>query len=72
MALIAAVCIPFFALLVLLYNKKIVEGQRNVMVSYAVVSLMILGIVWILNGQLKLGELMAIYSLPTWGNGFMN
>jgi ATP-binding cassette subfamily B protein len=35
MALIASVCIPFFILLVILYNRKIVEGQRKVMVSYA-------------------------------------
>lgn len=35
MALIASACIPFFIILVILYNKKIVEGQRNVMVSYA-------------------------------------
>jgi ATP-binding cassette subfamily B protein len=35
MALIAAACIPFFILLVILYNRKIVEGQRSVMVSYA-------------------------------------
>jgi ATP-binding cassette subfamily B protein len=124
MALIAAACIPFFVLLVVLYNNKIVEGQRNVMVSYAAtegmlidfvqgvneiktanrqpvfhqsvkvmyglfqefgyklgmlgnqygfisqlistltsVALMVLGIVWILNGQLKLGELMAIITI---------
>jgi ATP-binding cassette subfamily B protein len=37
MALIATACIPLFALLVLFYNRKIVEGQRNVMVSYAAV-----------------------------------
>jgi ATP-binding cassette subfamily B protein len=124
MAVIAAACIPFFALLVVLYNKKIIEGQRNAMVSYAATegmlidfvqgvneiktanrqrvfhqsirvmygifqdfgyklgilgnqygiisqiisvitstSLMILGIFWILNGQLKLGELMAIVAV---------
>jgi ATP-binding cassette subfamily B protein len=37
MALIAIACIPLFTLLVLFYNRKIVEGQRNVMVSYAAV-----------------------------------
>jgi ATP-binding cassette subfamily B protein len=37
MALIASACIPFFALLVVLFNRKIVDGQRNVMVSYAAV-----------------------------------
>jgi ATP-binding cassette subfamily B protein len=35
MALIALACMPFFTLLVVLYNKKIIEGQRNVMVSNA-------------------------------------
>jgi ATP-binding cassette subfamily B protein len=124
MALIASACIPFYAVLVILYNKKIVEGQRSVMVSYAAtesrfidfiqgvddiknankqsafvqtvgvlygiyqelgyklgmlgnryglfsqlisagtsVSLIILGVSWILGGQLKLGELMAIMTI---------
>lgn len=124
MALVAAACIPFFALLVLIYNKRIVEGQRSVMVSSAAtegllidviqgvndikvankqnifkqsvqvmygiyqecgyklgmlgnqygliaqgistitsVSLIILGVTWILSGQLKLGELMAIMTI---------
>jgi ATP-binding cassette subfamily B protein len=124
MALVAAACIPFFALLVLIYNKRIVEGQRSVMVSSAAtegllidviqgvndikiankqnifkqsvqvmygiyqecgyklgmlgnqygliaqgistitsVSLIILGVTWILTGQLKLGELMAIMTI---------
>ena len=124
MALIASVCIPFFIVLVLLYNKRIVDGQRNVMVSYAAtegqlidfiqgvndikisnkqsvfkqsiqflygvfqefgyklgmlglqygfiaqmistitsVSLIILGVSWILSGDLKLGELMAIITI---------
>ncbi len=35
MALITMACLPFFTLLVVLYNKKIMESQRNVMVSYA-------------------------------------
>ena len=35
MALIASACIPFFILLVILYNRKIIESQRNVMVSNA-------------------------------------
>ncbi|MDR3062091.1 MAG: peptidase domain-containing ABC transporter [Dysgonamonadaceae bacterium] len=35
MAVIASACIPFFALLVILYNRKIIDGQRNVMVSNA-------------------------------------
>ncbi|MDR0232381.1 MAG: peptidase domain-containing ABC transporter [Dysgonamonadaceae bacterium] len=35
MALIALACIPFFILLVILYNQKIIDGQRNVMVSNA-------------------------------------
>ncbi|KAA6303542.1 MAG: Lactococcin-G-processing and transport ATP-binding protein LagD [Candidatus Ordinivivax streblomastigis] len=124
MALIASACIPFFIVLVIAYNKKIVAGQRNVMVSYAAtegllidfiqgvndiklankqpvfkqsiqmmygifqelgyklgmlgnqygfiaqiistitsVSLIVLGVSWILSGQLKLGELMAIITI---------
>ena len=124
MALIASACIPFFIILVLLYNKRIVDGQRNVMVSYAAtegqlidfiqgvndikisnkqsvfkqfiqflygtfqefgyklgmlgiqygfiaqtistitsVSLIVLGVLWILSGDLKLGELMAIITI---------
>jgi ATP-binding cassette subfamily B protein len=124
MALIAFACIPFFILLVIIYNNKIVESQRNVMVSYAAteslfidfiqgvndikmtnkqnvfkqsittlyglfqefgyklgtlgsqygfiaqiistitsVSLIIVGVSWVLNGQLKLGELMAIITI---------
>jgi ATP-binding cassette subfamily B protein len=124
MALVAASCIPFYALLVVIYNKRIVEGQRSVMVTSAAtegllidviqgvndikvankqnmfrqsvqvmygiyqecgyklgmlgnqygliaqmistitsVSLIILGVTWILNGQLKLGELMAIMTI---------
>ncbi|MDR1583321.1 MAG: peptidase domain-containing ABC transporter [Prevotellaceae bacterium] len=35
MALFASVCIPFFILLVVLFNNKIVAGQRSVMVSSA-------------------------------------
>jgi len=124
MALIASVCIPLFAILVIAYNKKISVSQRNVMESYAateglfidsiqgvneikvsnkqnffkrtvkimygffqdcsyklgvigaqygfaaqiistitMVALIILGITWVLNGQLKLGELMAIITV---------
>jgi ATP-binding cassette subfamily B protein len=124
MALIALACMPFFALLVILYNKKIIEGQRNVMVSNAAtegllidfiqgvndikmankqhgfkqsiqmmygifqqfgyklgvlgtqygliaqiistvtsVSLIIFGVSWVLNGQLTLGELMAVMTI---------
>lgn len=124
MAMIAAACMPFFFILVLAYNKKIVAGQRSVMVSYAAtegllidfiqgvndiktankqnvfkqsikamyglfqelgyklgmlgnqyalfiqiistitsVSLIILGVSWILDGQLKLGELTAIMTI---------
>jgi ATP-binding cassette subfamily B protein len=124
MALIASVCIPFFALLVIIYNKKIVNGQRNVMVSSAAtegllidfiqgvndikiankqpvfkqsiqamygifqefgyrlgmlgnrygliaqiistitsISLIVLGVFWILSGQMKLGELMAVITI---------
>jgi len=127
MALIASACIPFFALLVILYNRKIIEGQRNVMVSNAAtegmlidfiqgvndiktankqpvfkqsiqtiyglfqqfgyklgivgsqyglsaqiisavtsVSLIIVGVFHILNGQLTLGELMAIITPEFW------
>jgi len=35
MALIASACIPFFILLVILYNRKIMESQRKVMISNA-------------------------------------
>ena len=35
MALIASACIPFFILLVILYNRRIIDSQRNVMVSNA-------------------------------------
>lgn len=35
MALIAFSCIPFFIVLILTYNKKIIEGQSNIMVAYA-------------------------------------
>jgi ATP-binding cassette subfamily B protein len=35
MALIASACIPFFTLLVALFNNKIATGQRNIMVSNA-------------------------------------
>jgi len=35
MALIASACIPFFVLLVILYNRRIINSQRNVMVSNA-------------------------------------
>ncbi len=124
MALIASCCIPFFIVLVVLYNNKIVDSQRNVMVSYAtteglfidliqgvneikvtnkqeifkqivknfygvfqdytyklgilgaqygfiaqvissitMVSLITLGVTWVLNGQLMLGELMAIITV---------
>jgi len=35
MALIASACIPFFILLVILYNRRIVNSQRNVMISNA-------------------------------------
>ncbi|MDR0573953.1 MAG: peptidase domain-containing ABC transporter [Tannerella sp.] len=124
MALIASACIPFFVLPVLLYNRKIVDGQRNVMTSYAAteglfidivqgvndikttnkqgvfrqsvkllygvfqdftcklgilgsqygfisqiisivtsILLMVFGIMWVLSGQLKLGELMAIITV---------
>jgi ATP-binding cassette subfamily B protein len=35
MALIASACVPFFVLLVLLYNGRIMNGQRNVMVAGA-------------------------------------
>ncbi|MDR3338868.1 MAG: peptidase domain-containing ABC transporter [Candidatus Symbiothrix sp.] len=124
MAVIASSCIPFYIILVLCYNKKIVAGQRNVMVSSAAtegllidfiqgvndikiankqnafkqsiqamygiyqefgyklgmlsnqygliaqiisiitsISLIILGISWILDGQLKLGELTAIMTI---------
>ncbi|MDR0546908.1 MAG: peptidase domain-containing ABC transporter [Dysgonamonadaceae bacterium] len=124
MALIAAACMPFFALLVYLYNDRIVVGQRSVMAAYAMtesqfidflqgvndikmankqpvfrqiinvlygisqelgyrlgilgnqygllvqlvgsitsVSLIVLGVWWVVNGQLKLGELMAIMTI---------
>ncbi|GHT76179.1 bacteriocin cleavage/export ABC transporter [Bacteroidia bacterium] len=124
MALIAAACMPFFALLMYLYNDRIVAGQRSVMAAYAVtesqfidflqgvndikmvnkqpvfrqiinalygisqelgyrlgmlgnqygllvqlvgaitsVSLIVLGVWWVVNGQLKLGELMAIMTI---------
>jgi ATP-binding cassette subfamily B protein len=124
MALIASACIPFYALSVILYNKRIVDGQRNVMVSYAAtegllidfiqgvndikvankqnifkqsiqvlygiyqesgyklgllgnqyglivqiigtitsISLISFGVTWILSGQLKLGELMAVITI---------
>ena len=124
MALIAMACFPFFALLVVLYNRKIMESQRNVMISYAAtegllidhiqgvneikaankqsvfkqsiqtmygifqqagyklgivstqygfviqiisaitsVSLIIVGVFNVLNGQLTLGELMAIIAI---------
>jgi len=35
MALIASACIPFFIFLVILYNRRIMDSQRNVMVSNA-------------------------------------
>ena len=35
MALIASSCIPFFILLVILFNQKIIKSQRNVMISNA-------------------------------------
>jgi ATP-binding cassette subfamily B protein len=35
MALIASACIPFFILLVIRYNRRIIDGQRNVMISNA-------------------------------------
>ncbi|MDR0834766.1 MAG: hypothetical protein LBN93_11420 [Candidatus Symbiothrix sp.] len=35
MALVASACVPFYALLVAIYNKRIVEGQRSVMVTSA-------------------------------------
>ena len=35
MALIASACIPVFILLIILYNRKIIENQRNVMISNA-------------------------------------
>lgn len=124
MALISVACIPFFVILVVLYNNKIIAGQRNVMAAYAAteggmidaiqgirdikiankqnvfkqsikilygiyqefvcklgilgnqygfisniistitsISMILLGIVWVLNGQLKLGELMAIITI---------
>ena len=124
MALIASVCIPLFALLVIAYNKKISVSQRQVMESYALteglfidsiqgvneikiankqnffkrtvklmygffqdcsyklgiigaqygliaqiistitmVALIILGVTWVLNDQIKLGELMAIITV---------
>jgi ATP-binding cassette subfamily B protein len=37
MALIAFVCVPLFAFLVMFYNRQIMEGQLNVMASYAAV-----------------------------------
>lgn len=124
MALIATACIPLFAVLVVLFNDKIVKQQRNVMASYAAtegmmidyiqgvsdikvankqnifkqsikvmyaifqefgyrlgmlgnqyglishaisvatsISIILLGITWVLNEQLKLGELMAIITV---------
>ena len=35
MALIASACIPLFSLLVILFNRRIIDSQRNVMVSNA-------------------------------------
>ncbi len=34
-AVIAFVCVTLFIVLLLIYNKKIVDGQKNVMISYA-------------------------------------
>jgi len=124
MALIAFICIPLFAILVIAYNKKISDAQRFVMESYAateglfidsiqgvneikvsnkqnlfkssikimygifqnasfrlgligaqygfiaqiistitMVALIVLGVTWVLDGQIKLGELMAIITV---------
>jgi ATP-binding cassette subfamily B protein len=126
MASIASICIPMFIILVLLYNKRIIENQEKVMRSYAatealfmdsiqgindikimnkqnffkdsinvlygvfqnntfklgilgaqygfvshiistitMVFIVIIGVVWVLNGQLKLGELMAIITISS-------
>lgn len=45
MALIATACIPFFVLLVILFNRKITDGQRNVMVTGAATEAMLIDFV---------------------------
>jgi len=48
-ALIASACIPFFILLVILYNQRVVDSQRNVMVSNAKVEGQLIDIIQGIN-----------------------
>lgn len=126
MAAVASICIPMFIILILLYNRRIIESQKKVMKSYAateslfinsiqgindikimnkqnffkdsinglyglfqnntlklgvigaqygliahiistitIVLIIIIGVTWVLDGQIKLGELMAIITVSS-------